>query len=236
MKKQTITIAITCLVLFSFRVLAKDKSPKPATDTTPEQIEASYTQSLEKRVAEILTELDLKDSEKQGRVHEILMAQYRSLRAVHDVRDTKVLAKSPTTSPASAATTAPTTFPTSKPDYSGQLKALHQKFLEKLSTELSPAQIVTVKDKMTYNKVQVTYKGYLEIVQNLSEVEKAKIMEILIDAREEAMDGGSADEKSVIFKKYKGKVVNYLSGNGHDVTADYKAWGERQKAAKPVEN
>ena len=64
---------------------------------------------------------------------------------------------------------------------------------------------------------------------DLTAPEKVKILELLKEAREEAMDGGSVDEKSAIFKKYKGKIVNYLNAQGHDVTKAYKEWGERQK-------
>ena len=83
---------------------------------------------------------------------------------------------------------------------------------------------------MTYNKVRVTFDGYLQIVPHLTDPEKARILELLKEAREEAMDGGSAEEKSAIFKKYKGKINNYLNSNGHDVAKAYKDWGERQKA------
>ena len=46
---------------------------------------------------------------------------------------------------------------------------------------------------------------------------------------EEAMDAGSANEKSAVFKRYKGKINNYLSAEGHDVKQAYKDWGEKQK-------
>jgi hypothetical protein len=82
---------------------------------------------------------------------------------------------------------------------------------------------------MTYGKVKVTYDAYCEIVPNLAEAQKARILELLKDAREEAMDAGSAGEKSAVFKRYKGKINNYLSAEGHDVKQAYKDWGEKQK-------
>jgi hypothetical protein len=88
---------------------------------------------------------------------------------------------------------------------------------------------------MTYNKVEVTYKGYCDIVPNLTDADKAKILELLKQAREEAMDCGSSEEKSAVFKKYKGKINNYLSAQGHDVGKAYKEWGEKQKL-KAAEN
>jgi hypothetical protein len=115
-------------------------------------------------------------------------------------------------------------------------KALHGDFLAKLATELSPSQIDIVKDKLTYNKVQVTYDAYVQIVPGLTSEEKETMLAMLKDAREEAMDGGSADEKSAVFKKYKGKINNYLSKNGHDVAKAYKDWGAAQKTKQQPAN
>jgi len=39
-------------------------------------------------------------------------------------------------------------------------------------------------------------------------------MELLKLAREEAMDGGRAEEKTAVFQKCKGKINNYLSKQG----------------------
>ena len=94
------------------------------------------------------------------------------------------------------------------------LKELHKKFLSALAEYLSPEQIEQVKDKMTYGKVQFTFAGYVSQYPNLSEENKAEILRLLKEAREEAMDGGSAGEKTAVFQKYKGKINNYLSKQG----------------------
>jgi hypothetical protein len=80
--------------------------------------------------------------------------------------------------------------------------------------------------------VKVTYDAYLQIVPNLTDDDKTQIMSLLKDAREEAMDGVNTKEKDAIFKKYKGKINNYLSAKGHDVGQAYKDFGEKQKEAK----
>ena len=83
----------------------------------------------------------------------------------------------------------------------------------------------TVKDKMTYYKVEVTYNAYREIVPNLTSEDKAMILAALREAREEAMDGGSADEKSAIFQKYKDQINARLSTKGFDVAKATKGMG-----------
>ena len=55
---------------------------------------------------------------------------------------------------------------------------------------------------------------------------------MLKEAREEAMDGGSADEKSAVFQKYKNQINDYLNAHGHDVTKAYKEWEAKQELAQ----
>jgi len=88
-----------------------------------------------------------------------------------------------------------------------------------------------VKDKMTYGKVQFTYDGYCGIVPGLTDSDKAKVMELLKLARDEAMDGGSASEKSAIFQKYKNQINDYLNAHGHDVAKAFQEWNAKQELA-----
>ena len=46
---------------------------------------------------------------------------------------------------------------------------------------------------------------------------------------------GSADEKSAVFKKYKGKINIYLSQQGIDMKKAQREWSEQQKE-KPTSN
>ena len=57
--------------------------------------------------------------------------------------------------------------------------------------QLTPEQVEIVKDKMTYGTVKVTYDNYCKFVPQLTDDQKAKILETLKRGREEAMDGGS---------------------------------------------
>jgi Spy/CpxP family protein refolding chaperone len=183
-------VSLVASIALQFATAAETNSPANA--------EAAYTQVLEKRVGDILAALDLKDAEKTKKVHDILVAQYRALNDWHNANDAK----------------RKTAKGEKAEQINSSLKTIHDKFLAALSTELTPEQIETVKDKMTYGKVQFTYKGYLVENANLTEPQKEKILELLKEARESAMDGGSAGEKTAIFQKYKGKINNYLSSQG----------------------
>lgn len=215
MKNPLFIITILCVGNLAFTVptfAAQEKN-----DSSSAQIEANYTKAIEGRTANILKALALGDTNQVAGVHEIIVTQWRALRAWHDANDAK-LKQAIKAGDSNAVAQIRTS-----------LKSLHNEFLSRLSARLTPSQVDTVKDKMTYNKVEVTYNAYCQIVPNLTETEKARILELLQQAREEAMDCGSAEEKSAVFKKYKGKINNYLTAQGHDVSKAYKEWGEKQK-------
>jgi len=191
MKRNILICLLTLLTCATFAA---------GTNLTPEQAEAKYTKAIEGRTADILKILNLSDTNKITRVHDIIIAQYRALNAWHDANDPKLkAAKSDTNAVAQIHVS---------------LQAIHDQFLAKLAENLTPEQVDAVRDKMTYGKVQFTFKGYMVEYPNLPEAQQQKVLELLKEARELAMDGGSAEEKSAIFNKYKGKINNYLSKEG----------------------
>jgi hypothetical protein len=78
-------------------------------------------------------------------------------------------------------------------------------------------KIDRVKDGMTYGLVQHIYLAYLSLLPGLTELQKAKILTWLEEARDSAMDGGSSEEKQSCFRKYRGKINNYLPAEGYDL-------------------
>ena len=55
-------------------------------------------------------------------------------------------------------------------------KSVHANLNAGLAAELTPEQIETVKDKLTVNKVPVTFKVYQQIVTDLTPEEEARIL------------------------------------------------------------
>lgn len=105
----------------------------------------------------------------------------------------------------------------------------HFGFEADLSKYLNPAQIETVKDVMTFHVVQVTYDAQLDMIPTLKEEEKQQILIWLKEARELAIDAESSKKKHEVFGKYKGRINNYLSRRGYDLTKEREAWYERLK-------
>ena len=183
---------------------------------TEAEKEALYTTTLEDRAADILKALALTNSATADAVHDLIITQYRVFRSRDALLDAQLKVQGKEVNYANRAE-----------KLAAETKVLHEYFYGKLSQMLTPAQVETVKDKLTYNKVKVTFDAYVAIIAGLTDAEKAKILELLKAAREEAVDGGSAPEKSAIFQKYKEQINAWLIANGHDVTQAFKEWAEK---------
>ncbi len=216
MTSQTLRLTVTLAAAALCGEFAAAQSTLPFT---PEEKEAVYTEAITRRSAAIVELLALNDAAKSNKLHGVIVAQYRALRARDEAMDQmfKALDKD--------APDAATNRAAILPIVSG---TLHDQFLARLSAELTPQQVETVKDKLTYHKVEVTYKAYCEILPNLTSSDKAMILAALKEAREEAMDGGSADEKTAIFQKHKNQINARLSTKGFDVAKATREWEARQ--------
>jgi hypothetical protein len=228
LKFATAVLVVSLTSPATLRAAGKGAPPSQPSARTAEEKEAAYARALEKRAQGILEVLALKDPAKAAKVHDAVIAQYRGLRDWHDAHDDRLKELGQQSRKAGGEQALAIEGQISR--IKGSLRTLHDRFIARLSEQLTPGQVEKVKDQMTYHKVRVTYNAYREIVPNLTDREKARILELLREAREEAMDGGSAAEKSAIFKKYKGKIANYLNAQGHDVGKAYKEWGAKQKA------
>ena len=198
MKKSLLVIAVLCVWNLTFPAPAFAADGKG--NLTPEQAAAEYTQVIDVRSQKIVDALGLADTNKAAKVHDIIMEQYRALNSWHDTNDPRIKAAHH-----DKAVIANINQP---------LRKLHDEYLSKLAHYLTPEQVELVKDKMTYGKVQFTFKGYCVEYPNLSDENKQAILQLLKQAREEAMDAGSSGEKSAIFNDCKGKINNYLASQG----------------------
>jgi hypothetical protein len=201
-------------------------------ELSPEEQE--YRQVIGKRAEKIVEGLGISDSSVFKNVNDFIALQYRQIRDIDQVRDTRIKAASQK-------------FTGNTEEKERQIKtiiqetgleksSLHKMFLSKLSRHLTASQIEKVKDGMTYRVLPLTYKAYLDMIPALKPDEKKHIYELLAEAREKAMDGGSSKEKHEIFGKYKGRINNFLSAQGYNIDQERKAWNERINAQKKQSN
>ncbi len=220
---KTIKFPILCGALASAAILFNQpaSAQNRTAAITPADLEVFYTTSIEDRTSEILKPLGLTDTGKSNQLHEIIVAQYRVMRARDALINAQLEAEGKAPNYANRASR-----------LESESASIHAYFLANLSKLLTPEQVEQVKDKMTYNKVKVTYDAYAVIIPGLTDSDKAKILELLKEAREKAMDAGSSTEKSDVFQIYKNKVNDYLNAHGHDVAKAYKDWEAKQAVAK----
>lgn len=180
-----------------------------------EDSEEAYIRAIAARSRKIVDVLGIEDESKADRVQDLIAGQYRSLRDIHDSRDAKVASASENSSGDKEESSS--AIEQAKQLAQIEQFELHRRFVSSLTAELTAEQVTGVKDGMTYGVVPRTYGRYIEVLPNLAENEKNTIKAFLIEAREYAMDGGSSEEKHGWFRKYKGKVNNYLSSAGYDL-------------------
>jgi hypothetical protein len=109
--------------------------------------------------------------------------------------------------------------------------SVHRDFVAGLNEELTPQQVEAVKDKLTLNKVPITFKAFHDIVPNLTAEDDARIMELLKAAREAGLDDKSVEELNATFKTYKTQIQKYLDAHGHDWAKSYKEYVDAHRGA-----
>ena len=191
-----------------------------------------YLKALESRVTKMLAPLNIEKKRKQSKVHQIVLTQYQTLNTIHSARDLKIKElKSGNTAPANELKKVIADLESA----AGQeITAVHSSFLHDLRRHLTDAQVDAVKDGMTYNVANITFKGYQDMLPALNDSQRTKIWNWLAEAREIAMDAETSEKKHWWFGKYKGRINNYLSSEGFDMKKESEAWQKRIKSASPI--
>jgi len=195
--------------------------------------DAEYRQVVTQRADKIVKNLGVSDSVTYKKVREAIADQYVNLNVVHDGRNAEV--KKVKELYKNDKEKADAEVKKLEANADKKLAKLHKKYIAQLGKHLNAEQIEGVKNGMTYGVLPITYKGYQEMLPNLTEEQKKQILAWLTEAREYAMDAESSDKKHAWFGKYKGRINNYLSKAGIDMNKEGKAWQERIKAAKAQE-
>ena len=190
-------------------------TPQVALDSAGRAFD--YVETILKRSQKVTDELSITYTVEGRNVLNIVANRYFRLNDIFAERDS-LIAKSKSNRQIAEA------------QADSKLYRSHFGFEADLSKYLSPSQIETVKDVMTFNVVKVTYDAQLDMIPTLKEEEKQQILAWLKEARELAIDAESSKKKHEVFGKYKGRINNYLSARGYDLVKEREAWYERIKA------
>ena len=191
-----------------------------------ENRDLEYVKNIVNRSQKIVDKLNINDKETAANVCNIIANRYFLLNDIYEKRDTAVKESKEKLSrdEKNAAILA------AENEKDAQLYRKHFDFASSLSLYLNDEQIEAVKDGMTYNVVEVTYTAQCDMIPTLKDFEKKQILAWLKEAREFAMDAENSKKKHEAFGKYKGRINNYLSKQGYDLTKEREEWYKRVKA------
>lgn len=184
-----------------------------------------YVETIMQRSKKVTDALNISGTEKGEQVLNIVANRYFKLNDIYAERDSlKAVAKTMTGEEKKQ-----------KMEYAEMLKdqklyKSHFGFIADLSVYLTDAEVETVKDVLTYNVVNVTYKAQCDMIPTLKEEEKVQILAWLKEGREYAIDAESSKKKHEAFGKYKGRINNWLSKRGYNLTKEREEWAKRVKA------
>ena len=187
--------------------------------------DAKYVETIIQRSTKVTDALKITGTARGKEVLNIVANRYFKLNDIYTERDSiKAVAKTLTGDEKKL-----------KMEYAEMLKdqklyKSHFGFIADLSVYLSEKEVETVKDVLTYNVVDVTYKAQCDMIPSLKLEEKVQILAWLKEAREYAMDAESSKKKHEVFGKYKGRINNWLSKRGYNLTKEREEWAKRVKA------
>jgi hypothetical protein len=197
-----------------------------AIDLNSEGRDPKYVETIVNRSQKIVDKLNIPDGKVAQEVCNIIANRYFELNDIYDVRDVKVkrIKESST-----AKNEREEALKAAENEKDAALYRSHFAFPSALSLYLNEKQIETVKDGITYDVVNVTYKSTIDMIPSLTEEERIQIYAWLVEAREFAIDAESSNKKHEAFGKYKGRINNYLSKRGYDLKKEREEWYKRIK-------
>ena len=182
---------------------------QPATRRTLSEAE-SIQATAEKRAAGVLEGLATDDATKQAKARQILTAFYvkRISWAPHDER-LKDLDRQLAKALQAKDEAQVYTIRAERSALRGELARMRESLLAELGGVLTPEQIQTVKDRMTYGRAKILYDDYIA-KHTLTDRQKAIVAQALTDARDQAMMAAGAGDKHRIFTQTAAELDNYL--------------------------
>ena len=213
------------ILLFSFSL-----SSLFAVDLKTEGVDSAYLKTVVGRAQKIVDQLGLTNSQQALDVRNIIANRYILLNSIHETYDDAM--KKAKELSGDEKKTAQQQAADSR---DAMLYKHHFELESDLSNYLTSDQIEAVKDGLTYGVVKVTYDAQTDMIPTLTEEEKTQIMAWLKEAREFAMDAGNSKDKHNWFGKYKGRINNWLSQRGYDLTLEREKWYKRIEERKQKE-
>jgi hypothetical protein len=198
-----------CLLLFALSAsqVSMSQNNKPVTTVANRNI------NNEARSLQLTHQLRISDTVKREQVYNLLNDHLNALQLIFDERRKSMDDAEKNTTEELADSRARAAWDAAN----GQLNKLYAAFLGKLSILLTPDETERLKDLMTEGGLQREYNHYLALLPNLSEQQKMQVTAYLKEARENAMNAATAQNRVEWFIKFRGRANNYLAAAGYDL-------------------
>lgn len=216
-------------ILLGVALLLAATMTASAIELKSEGRDPEYVQKILTRSEKVVDKLELADESVKQEVVRIVANRYFELNDIYEARDQRLAAVK---EQGLTGETKQMAQDFAKYECDSKLYRSHFAFPATLSLYLTDAQIEAVMDGMTFGVVKVTYDSHLDMIPSLTDEEKEQIRVWLEEARELAVDAESSHKKHEVFGKYKGRINNYLSKRGYDLTAEREAWYKRIEERK----
>lgn len=167
----------------------------------------------ETRSLQLIHQLGIADIAKRQQVHRVLNEHLNTLQLIFDERKKAMDDAEKNATKELADSRARTAWDAA----GGKLNKLYAAFLGKLSILLTLDETERLKDLMTEGGLQREYKHYLALLPTLSEQQKIQVTAYLKEARENAMNAATAQNRVEWFIKFRGRANNYLAAAGYDL-------------------
>lgn len=217
----------TLKLIFLFNIILGMSAFAQDITLDAENRDPAYVENISQRSQKIVDQLKINDNGIALNVKNIIANRYFELNDIYEARDLtqkEIKENGTLTKEQKEAANAG-----NKDKKDAQLYRTHFGYISRLALYLNDEQIEAVKDGMTFGVLHVTNTATLDMIPSLKEDEKRQIYSWLVEAREYAMDAESSSEKHKVFGKYKGRINNYLSARGYNLTRERAEWEKRIK-------
>ena len=205
------------------------RAPAQAPTTGPAPTTSPAGDAFDQRAAAIVKPMRFSDTEKTETVTRLTADYMRSLRKILDDRQAALdkIGQGGAT-PEIDKQLADAWMVSRK-----QAVALRDAYAARLAGLMTPYQVERVKDGITDDAFHKTLQIYDEMIPGLTHTQRAHVVGLLTEMRENAMLELGAEPQEKWVDKYRGIINNYIAKQGHDFTSLSKAYDARKKSAKP---
>ena len=200
---------LSVLLFFSVCVCAAD------IEVNTRNYSAEIVTEAKQKATEVTKKLTLINDSIHENILIVITNRYLELREIHQKYDerNKIIEETNLTKEAKEQELERSYY-----QYNSDLYRSRFGYVSWLSFYLDDSQIEIIKDAMTYNMLHIRYNDFLTLLPNMTDADKNRVYNWLVEAREFSMDFETPRKMRQMFTKYRGRINNYLSYRGYDIS------------------